>query len=874
MWHAKSIEEISWKKEGLLLEEVSYLQKQCGHNVLKEKPQRGLWAIFLAQCANPLLFVLLAAALLKIALGSYLEGVVIFITILFMVFVGWLQEAKAERSMELLKKLSPPTARVRRENRAQTVDAAELVPGDLIFLEAGVKVPADMRLVEVYDLQIDESCLTGEALAVKKQIDALSKDTSLAEQTNMAFSGTVVVQGRGLGRVTAIGMETALGKVAATMQRIQQGATPLQKSIRRLTHAMMAIVCVCSLIFSGVGILFGLSWVEIALLSISMAVAAIPEGLPATVTVVLAVGVLRVAKKQGLIRKLIAVETLGSTNIICTDKTGTLTKNAMLWTDFSIGLEKSLPVDVALPHTSFAHEKLWEIASFCHTVERSSQNEQCKYVGDPTEIALVEVLDQLFSSWQEEQPAKERIFEIPFDSKKRYMAVTYSLKGREEVFLKGSPETVLSFCTHYFDREQIRLLDAESKKQILAQEQALGQKGKRVLAGAWKAAAPRHWTEEECTQRAVFTGLYGLCDPIREGVHSALSAAEKAGVRVLMVTGDSAFTAQAIGRELGLQADRVIEGKEVSHLTPDALVKRIEQTAICARIEPLHKLKIVDSLQRAGCVVAMTGDGVNDALALEKADIGVAMGKNGTDIAKDAADIILTDDHFATIVSCIEEGRSIFLRMRSATAFLLITCFGEIATIFLVFFLSQQSPLEALQILWINLITGSLIAVPIGVEKKRGEELNHPPRESQVGLIYPGMMFRVFVLAAILSGSASLIFFAYRENLTHARTMTFVSIVLFEWFLSLHMRSDTQTLRSLGLLSHPLLLGMGTVALALLALILYVPGLQWSFHTEPLSIRNWFVCLLPGALVILFESLRKRSVPHLFSYGKWRAKNW
>ncbi|MEL7430911.1 MAG: HAD-IC family P-type ATPase [Chlamydiota bacterium] len=875
MWHTKNVAEFFVEKEGLSPEKVNALQKKFGSNELKVKKKKHLLQIFFLQCVNPLVGILFVACLIKCFLGSYLEGGVIFLTTLIMVLVGFIQEAKAENAVAALLKLTTLSARVRRKGEVETVPTKELVPGDLLLLEAGDKVPADARLVEVYELQMNESFLTGESLPVEKSQEALPENTPLASQTNMVFSGTLVTSGKGLAYLTATGMDTALGKITSSIQEMETEPSPLQRNIKQLSQFMLVVVMLFALCFIGLGAFLGLTWIEISLLTIALAVAAIPEGLPATVTAVLAVGVRRIARKKGLIRKLVAVETLGSADVICTDKTGTLTNNAMQWTDLITAEEKLACHQVTKTDLqSRACRKLIDIAYLCNNAVKKEQERGAEYLGDPTEVGLIKTLHELFSPFLPK--TNKRLFEVPFSSERRYMATLCDLDGEIEVLLKGSPEVIVSFCTKYLGKRGIEPLSPDRKNALLEEAKQLAKSGMRVLGGAYKAqnTYSKKIGEKELTRDAIFVGFYGMSDPLREGVKQAVDECRQAGITVLILTGDSPETAMHIGQSLGLKAQSALIGTDIEKLSPKELVEKAEETSIFARIEPMHKLRIVSALKSDGHILAMTGDGVNDAPALEKADIGIAMGKEGTDVAKEASDLILVDDAFETILACIEEGRSIFTRIRSSALFLLTTCFGEVGTIFLVFFAWQKAPLEPIQILWINLITGSLIAIPLGLEPKTGHELHHPPRDARVGLLYPGMIWRILFLSILMSLSAFALFSFYEETLVKARSVTFAMIVLFEWFLAFHVRSDERSPFALGFFSNPSLALMGLVAFGLLFLLLYVPFLGKIFQTVPLSLQDWGLCLLPGALMFCLESIRKRLYPKIFSFGKWRVKHW
>lgn len=882
MWHTKKLEEVfselSTSKEGLSKKQVEDAQKKFGSNELKTKKEKSLFSIFFAQCLNPLVIILLIASGIKLGLQSYLDGIVIFLTILVMIIVGFIQEAKAEKAMSALKDLATPKAKVKRDGQTKEIPSSELVPGDILVMESGDKISGDARVIETHDLQVNESLLTGESLPIKKHTAPIEESTPLAERKNMLYSGSLITHGKGLAVVTSIGMETELGRIAKEIQSVKKEQTPLQKSIRRLSNIMLiAVFCYAGLFFL-FGAVFQLSWLDIILMAIAISVAAIPEGLPATVTVVLATGVHRLARKKGIIRKLVAVETLGSTQVICTDKTGTLTKNEMTWTSLASfqNISECQNIDQQDIENNPLLSKLFQIGILCNDASRSKEDPNL-FLGDPTEVALLRTIYQHFHFAEKFPSAYPRKNEVPFSSERRFMLTSHDIDGSSQFLVKGAMEKLLPACSSYLSEDGIQDLKEENKNKILEHAKTLSQNGMRVLLAAYREGSETELTssndnKDSLLRDLVFVGLFGIHDPPRDEVKEAMKKCYDAGIDVTMVTGDNKETALAIAKELGMKADKGLTGIDVEKLSEEALVKELEKTSVFARIEPGHKLNIIKAYKSKGLIVGMTGDGVNDAPALEQADIGIAMGQQGTDVAKEASDIILTDDNFATIVDCIEEGRSIFTRIRSATTFLLSTSFGEVATIFLAFFVLRQLPLEPIQILWINLITGSLIAIPIGLEPKNGDELKHPPRDPKVGLIYPGMLYRVIFLSLTLSLGAFFIFYNYRDSLLQARTMTFTSIVLFEWAIAIHMRSDEFSPTKLGIFSNKLLLLMGAFALILLPCILYIPWFQKSFHTCSLSFFDWFICLLPGCTVFFLESIRKKFFPKLFSFGKWKLK--
>lgn len=868
------LQQLGSREEGLTPEEVEGKLQTHGPNALQEKKRASLIVLFARQFLNPLVGILIAAALVKLVLGSTLEGSVILGTVLFMVTIAFFQESKAEKAIEALKDLSSPQCRVRRNGKAELVDSHTLVPGDILLVEAGDKMAADARLISTANLRVSEAILTGESEPIDKEVAPIDREEGLAGRRNMLYSGTTAVYGKGVAVVTETGMATEIGKIAEQMQATHKEKTPLQKGIEKLSQGMLIVVSILVAAIVTLGLLSGMELLRLFILSVSVAVAAIPEGLPAVVTVVLASGVHLLAKKQALVRKLVAVETLGSTTVICTDKTGTLTLNHMELVEvYASHLHKVDELSDDLIETNVNLKGTFEVGVLCNDTTKSSDG---TYLGDPTEAAIVSRYEGMGLHKERLDSKFSRLAEVPFSSEQQYMATLHKYQEGYRIMVKGSPEALLARSHTYFEDGAVHPLDDQKRGELHRVIEEMASRGLRLLATAYRPLDRDHLVESDVQSELVFCGLFGLIDPPRPDVMEAISKCKRAGIHVAMVTGDNPLTAKAIAQEIGIDGEHVMVGKEWSALDDKARRQAAEQCRVFARIEPLDKLKIVEAFQGDEGIVAMTGDGVNDAPALEKANIGIAMGITGTDVAKEAADMILSDDRFPTIVDAVEEGRCIFNRLRHAATFLLATCFGEVLTILLAFVLLGVSPLEPLQILWINLITGSTIAIPLGVEPKVGDELNYPPRSAKVGLIFPGMVFRIAFLSLLLCLGAFGLFYFYSQNgdLYKARSMVFCSIVLFEWLLAFNIRSDEMPVWKLGLFSNRLLTLNSGISLLLFALILYVPTFREAFHTAPLSLMDWFYCLLPGAIVFLAESIRKIIAPNLFSFGKWNPKSW
>ena len=838
-WHLQSVEQtfahFRTSLHGLSHAEAVHRFTQSGSNQLVTAKDPSLWVLFFRQLLNPLIAILIVATGIKLFLGSFVEGGVLLVTILAMALIGFIQELKAQRAMRALKQLAAPQSKVRRAGKLEIVAAIDLVPGDLILLEMGDKVPADARLVEAKNLKLNESMLNGESMPSEKQTAPLSGERVLADRTNMVYAGTIVAYGKGTAVVTATGMHTELGKIAETIREITPEPTPLQKSIQRIGNSMLVIVFVAVCLFAALAYAKGTNLLDVFLLSVAAAISAIPEGLPAAFTITLAAGMHLMAKRHAIIRKLIAVETLGSTTIICADKTGTLTQNLMT---------------VAEMHGN--RKQMLEIGALCNDALISGD----EMLGDPTEGALLRAAEGMdLGKLNEEYP---RIGEIPFVSENLYMATLHANDGKRWVYVKGAPEKVLSMCA---EKKQHPEIDRMTKKSL------------RLLAVAYAQVSTEvgHLTEELFAGKLTFAGIFGLTDPPRKEVMQAIATCQEAGIRVAMITGDNPQTATTIAEELGIADGQVLTGKQLHTFRDDELKRQVLHTSVFARVEPAQKLRIVRAFQSHGEIVAMTGDGVNDAPALEAANIGIAMGLSGTDVAKEAADMVLSDDRFDSIVAAVEEGRAIFHRLRNVCAFLLMACFGELIGLILTVFFTGLSPLLPLQILWVNLVSGSIIAIPLGLEPKTGHEMHHPPRKPHTGLIYRGMVLRIVFLAALLGLGEFLIFTSTYESMSleKARTMVLCSLVGFEWLMGFKMRSEELPLRKIGWFKNTsLLVAVGT-ALVFHLMILYVPFFQGLFLTEPLSGKEWLLALTPGLVIFALETARKELFPKLFSAGKY-----
>ncbi|MFZ4773480.1 MAG: cation-translocating P-type ATPase [Chlamydiia bacterium] len=891
-WYNESIERafelLGTDIGGLSSEEAKKRLESLGANVLEERKGRSLWALFFRQFLNPLVMILLLACAFKFFIYSITDGVVLLSTLMLMAIIGFIQEAKAEKAMEALKKLSAYHTRVKRDGHVIECDARELVPGDVIILEPGDRIPADARIIETVNLKINESTLTGESVPVEKVSKELENHPPLVDRINMLYMGTSVSCGKATALITATGMGTELGKIATSLKDIEEEKTPLQKNVEAIGFWILPLIGVAILFFIWVSIEQGLSIPEIFLLSVSAAVSAIPEGLPASFTITLALGMSEMAKKHAIIRKLLAVETLGSTTLIASDKTGTLTLNQMKVTEIYIeGHEIIVEGDGDSAYGSFHNEggrilpeehpalhRLLLVASLCNDALVTPEEGKLEIIGDPTEGALMVAaikggldIDGLFKH-------HSRIHEIPFSSEHLFMATLHANTEHEEIFIKGAPEKILTFCSHVLTANGKELLTPEKRQKIEFHLERMSEKALRLIG----CVTMRHHggdvldMERLKQNDGTFIGFLGMMDPPRTEAIDAIRQCKEAGIEVAMITGDSPITAKAIAEKLGIHTKGVLKGSDIKKLSDEQLSEEIQLVKVFARIEPVDKLKIVKAFQQKKHIVAMTGDGVNDAPALEVADIGIAMGISGTDVAKEAADMILTDDNFASVVYAIEEGRAIFNRLRSVTVFLLTTCFGELLGLILSVYFFGVAPLTPLQILWVNLVTGVILAIPLGLEPKTGRELHQPPRSPGVGLIFEGMIYRIIVVGTLLGLSIFGVFcFSLSfENIDHSRSIVLTALVVFEWLVAFNCRSDEVSIFQQGLFSNRYLILAIAVAITLHLMILYIPFLEQAFKVYPLDHEGWKLALIPGACIFLLESLRKQLLPTLFSYGKWK----
>ena len=810
-----------------------------GENKLEKAKPPGLFRQVLAQLRDPMILVLLAAAALSFFAGGgqdWLDTAIILLIVVFNTVISVSQEDNARKALEALEKLAAPRARVLREGVERRLESTHLVPGDILLLEAGDYVPADGRILWAAGLQTDESAMTGESLPVHKRAgDGLPPDTPLAERKNMVIGGTVVTGGRAKVVVTATGMQTEMGKIAGLLLRQGQGETPLQRKMKEVSR-VLSLVCVgvCAVMF-GVGMLQHRDILDMFLTAVALAVAAIPEGLPAIVTIVLAVGVGRMARRNAIIKRLPAVETLGCASVICSDKTGTLTKNQMtvleVWTPAPAHRDRALT-----------------LGTLCGDAQEGPGG----YIGDPTETAIAQAAAQAGLEKAALERDMPRRGEAPFDSVRKRMATCHALpNGEALVAVKGAPEAVLARCTHLLGAQGPRPLTDGDRRRIAQVGGDLAGQALRVLAVAQRLqpALPKSMAAEGLEAELTFVGLIGMMDPPRPEVRQAVDRCAGAGIRPVMITGDHKDTAVAIAKQLNIYrpGDKAIDGAGLDFLPQETLEEEIEAFSVYARVTPEHKMRIVQAWQRRGHVVAMTGDGVNDAPALKAADIGCAMGKTGTDVAKGAADMILTDDNFATVVAAVEQGRGIYANIRKAIHYLLSCNIGEILTIFLATLLPvSQAPLSPVQLLWLNLVTDSLPALALGMEPVEKTAMTQPPRGKEEPLFSRAFSRRLAWQGALVGGITLLAYglgFHLTGTFAVANTMAFATLTFSQLFHAFDVRSETTPLFRLGVLSNKAMNKAFLAGAALQAAVLLAPPLQGAFSVVPLALEQWGMVL-------------------------------
>jgi P-type Ca2+ transporter type 2C len=887
LWHTMTAETAvaelkSNKASGLSQTEAEKRLAEHGKNELAEKGAKTALLILGEQFTGILILILLAAALVSLFLGDIEDAIAIIAIVILNAVLGFVQEYRAEKAVQALKKLTVPVVKVRRDNQIREISAVALVPGDLVLLEAGNFVPADGRLLECFGLKIQEAALTGESEAVEKMVCELSEpNLALGDRLNLLFMGTVVTYGRGTMLVTATGMQTELGKVAGLLQNVKGENTPLQKRISQLAGYLALLALVIVAIVFGLGLLRGEDFKLLLLTAISLAVAAVPEGLPAVVTIALALGAQRMLKRHALIRKLPAVETLGSVTVICSDKTGTLTQNRMTVTT----------LDVATHQWELANDQAYDLIehpastlllggiALCNDVQLNPN----QTIGDPTEVALVLAAQAFELDKVELESHFPRLAEVPFDSERKRMTTLHCLpfspahfppafrkfwqepsgKSKYEfvAITKGAVDSLLEITTQVWVHDHAEPLSLMWQERIEKANRSMAEQGLRVLGLAFRplVALPVNPLEAEIEADLIFVGMVGLIDPARPEVQAAVQKCHTAGIRSIMITGDHPVTAQAIAQDLGIGVGKqVMTGQELSNLPVKELEKVVDTISVYARVAPEHKLKIVEALQNKGQIVAMTGDGVNDAPALKKADIGVAMGITGTDVSKEAADMVLVDDNFATIVHAIEEGRIVFANIRKFIRYILTGNTGEIGVMLIAPFLGMPLPLLPLQILWINLVTDGLPGLALSFEPGEKGVMKRPPYPPNESFFARGLGRHVLWAGSLIAFIAvGLGYIYWLHGSSSWQTVIFSIITIAQMFHVLAIRSERESLFKLGLTSNKLMLLAVVLTFALQLMLIYLPFLQTTFNTVPLSGIDLLVCVLSSSLIFGAVELEK-----------------
>ncbi len=876
-------------EHGLATTEAQARLQVNGPNRLERKVSTPAWRIFVAQFQDFMIYVLVVAVIIAAFEGQLPEAVAILAILLLNGMLGFAQEYRAERSLEALRELSAPTATVVRDGIEREVSAEQLVPGDIVILEAGDKVPADGRLVEAASLRVVESALTGESTPVRKDHDSLASPTApLGDRRSMVYAGTTVAVGRGRFVVTATGQNTEMGRIADLLASTEETVTPLARELAVVGRRIAIIVLVIAAIVfveevflelrgAGEGLFAALEHPEFRaalteglLIAVALAVAAIPEGLPAIVTVALSLGVRRMAEHHAIVRRLHAVETLGSTTYICSDKTGTLTLNRMSvrWTlvgrdAVTITPDWGLEPEGAAPHAPDA-ELLWSIAASCNDAHYAADG---TLLGDPTETALIEAARHLSPGHLKPR----RIGENPFDSERKRMATVHDVAGERVVYVKGGADVVLDLCTHALLRGRVEVLDDGLRRELSAQNAEMASKGFRTLAFAMRSLAASEPTEGDHLERGLtYVGIAGLVDPPRSEVPAAIGLCHRAGIKVAMVTGDHALTARAIAEGISLiDCERVVTGPELDAMSDEQLRAEVDAIRVYARVNPEHKLRIVDALKSRGEIVAMTGDGVNDAPALKRADIGVAMGLVGTDVARESADMVLTDDDFSTIVEAVREGRIVFDNLRKVILFLLSCNMSEVLIVFFTALLSPTPALLPLQILWINLITDGPPALALGADSGSAHIMERPPRGPDESIITPSRQLEILVQGLLMTGAGLIVFLGADrlfpvDGASHVNTMLFTAMVLVQKVHAFSFLSESRSILSPETLRNKWLNMAFIATIALQMTVIYWEPAQKLFSTVPLGVHDWVAVTVSVLVPVMLIDFTKRA------FTEWR----
>jgi Ca2+-transporting ATPase len=893
-WHAMTfqlvMDKLSTSTTGLSEDQINQRLQQYGLNQLTEEKRVTPFMLFLSQFKSVLVIMLIISALISgLILEEIVDAALITIIIVINATLGFVQEYRAEQAIEALKKMTAQKATVTRSGSEQVINAEELVPGDIISLETGDRIPADARIFDSINLRTDEAPLTGESTPVTKRIAELEANTSIADQHNMVFSGTTIGYGRGKAIVVKTGMQTEFGLIAGAVQSIEEEVPPIKQKVEQLGRKLGLIAIFGSVLVAIVYITLGFELIQVLLVSVSLAVSAVPEGLPAVITITLALGAGRMARSRAIVRKLASVETLGSTTAICSDKTGTLTKNEMTVRQlYASNLLVNVTGSGYNPEGTFLMESneihplenpeldlLLRIGMLCNNSSLSQGQEGWNIIGDPTEGSLIVVAEKADLKKNMTSERYPRLDEFPFESTRKRMSTIHNTpEGATVAYSKGAPEVILSFCDHIIEGQQTHSMNQKDKEKILEITQQMASEALRVLAFAFKTLPSNgHYTADTVENQMTFVGLVGMIDPPREEVIPAIQLCTRAGIRTFMITGDHKDTAVAVGKEIGLlkgtEPIEALTGVELDNISDEELEDIVESVAIYARASPNHKVRVAQALKKRGHIVAMTGDGVNDAPAIKVADIGVAMGIKGTDVTKEASDMVLEDDNFATIVSAVEAGRQIYDNIRKFVRLMLAVNFDEILEVTIAALIGIPLPLLPVQILWINLVTDGLPAAALSVDPKDPDIMKRAPRNPKRGLLYGMLGFILF--AAVLDFCSDFFVFMWlfytTGDVTRARTIAFTIVVIFELYLALNCRSETKSLFQLGwrgITANKFLVASILGGLVLQLAIVYVPFLQPIFHTTALNAGDLLIVAICSALGIF-------TIPELFIFPRDKA---
>ena len=888
-WHAVDIdevlEELGSSKDGLGDEEAAKRLESEGGNTLEAEEGVNPALLLAKQFHNPLIYLLAGAAVLSLVVDHHLDAAVIAGVIVLNGILGFVQEWRAEGALKALRGMAAPRARVMRDGRPAEIEAFGVVPGDVLLLEAGDRVAADARLLSGDDLRLDESALTGESEPAAKEPGRSDEDAPMADRGNMVWMSTVVTGGRGRAVVVETGMRTEMGRIAADVRSTGRESTPLQKRMHRLSIVLGTGGLALAAGVFGLGLLRGHETVEMLMFSVAVAVSAIPEGLPAVISVTLALGVRRMAGRNAIIRRMSAVETLGSTLVICTDKTGTITMNQMTvrrivaggrrfeltGEGYDPGGELRGEEGEAVQDLPEPLERLLHIGVLANNADLKEEENRWLVEGNPSEGALLAAAAKAGLDIDRIRGEDTRLAEVPFSSDSRYMATLHKEKDGDGRFarVKGAPERILEFCSHALRDGRRVELGGDLREEIMSAGEELASEAMRVMAGAYREMpnGSDSLEREDVEEGLTFAGLWGMIDPPREESFEAVADAKAAGIRPVMITGDHAATALAIARRVGIAGEgEAVTGPDIEKMDKPALAKAALEVGVFARVSPEHKLRIMEALKEQGYIVAMTGDGVNDAPALKGADIGVAMGRAGTEVAREAADMVLTDDNFATIVHAVEEGRIIYGNLRRVVYFLLATNFGEILTLSSVLAFGLDLPLTAVMILWINLVTDGACTVPLGIEPGHGDVLNRPPRDPKEFIVDRRMALRMALLTPIMAAGTLLLFRHAHGNggLDHARTVAFTTMAAFQWFQAFNARSNYRSVFSIGVLGNRwLLAGIGTAVLLQIGAVHTSAG-NLLFGTTGLEWTDWLLIVAVSSTIWIADEILKL----LGAYGR------